>query len=180
LSYSATAFDHYFRTVADLLRPTTACDIQPGAGKHGQILRESANANGYACRVTATERESSRIASFQLNTIYDEIIFGDAVNLIRNPKLRFDFVVMGDCIQYLRKSDGLDLLNFFIYRTGYICVICPEVNIPDDSDGHQGEGCISTWSGHDFSGWDTLHQCWGGMNLFLIKGYQRARMRITG
>jgi hypothetical protein len=80
----------------------------------------------------------------------------------------------------MRKSEGTDLLNFPIYRTGYIAVVNPEAYLQDDWEGHAAEAHISTWGPHDFNNWNTLHHSWGGMHLFLVKGYQPSRMTITG
>jgi hypothetical protein len=94
-------------------------------------------------------------------------------------------VIIGDCIEHMRKSAGLDLLNFLIYRTGYTVLLVPENYVQDDWEGHAAEAHISTWTIHDFAGWDVLHKQgqqggWLTMHLFLIKGYQPSRMRITG
>jgi hypothetical protein len=88
--------------------------------------------------------------------------------------------MIGDCIEHMRKSCGVDLLNFLIYRAGYICVIYPDRFVQDDVDGHAAEAHISTWSQADFAAWDVIHHSWNGMHMFLIKGYQPSRMRITG
>jgi hypothetical protein len=80
----------------------------------------------------------------------------------------------------MKKSRGIDLLNFLVYRSGYICVTYPEAYVQDDWEGHAAEAHISTWGMADFSDWNTLHRSWDGMHLFLIKGYQPSRMTITG
>jgi hypothetical protein len=80
----------------------------------------------------------------------------------------------------MRKSAGIDLLNFLIYRAGYICVIYPDRYVQDDWEGHAAEAHISTWSLADFNDWNVLHHFWSGMHMFLLKGYQPSRMIITG
>ena len=173
-------FNHYVGTLIDLLRPARVCDIGPGRGKYSGIIRAKAKEHGFACHITAVEIDASYVEAFKLRDIYDEVIIDDAINLIKSPRLRFDFVIIGDCIEHMRKSDGIDLINFLIYRTGYICIICPEAWVQDDQNGHIAEAHISIWSVDDFRGMNMLHRFASGMHAFLIKGYQPSRMQITG
>jgi phospholipid N-methyltransferase len=180
LPYSSNAFDHYVSTVIGLLQPQTVCDIGPGAGKYVDIVRKAAELHGFAARITAVEIDEAYVEQYDLRSRHDEVILGDALDLINSPKVRFDLVIIGDCIEHMRKSNGVDLLNFLMYRAGYICVIYPEAYIQDDWDGHAAEAHISTWGPADFSDWKTLHHSWDGAHLFLIKGYQPSRLTITG
>ena len=180
MPYSSNAFDDSINTVVSLLQPATVCDIGPGAGKYGRIVRHRAAEDGFSTRVTAVEIDDSYVREFGLADIYDDIIIGDAVNLINSPRLRFDLVIIGDCIEHMRKSAGVDLLSFLMYRAGYICVIYPDEYIQDDWEGHAAEAHISTWSAEDFKGWKTIHHVRANMNLFVIKGYQPSRVTITG
>jgi 23S rRNA U2552 (ribose-2'-O)-methylase RlmE/FtsJ len=177
---SQNTFDYYVGTLFDLLQPARVCDIGPGRGKYSGIARQKAKEHGFDCHLTAVEIDASYVEEFKLRDLYDEIMIDDAVNLIKEPRRRFDFVIIGDCIEHMRKSDGIDLINFLIYRTGYICIICPESWQQDDIDGHAAEAHISIWSEHDFRGMDMLHRFVSPMHAFLIKGYQPGRMTITG
>ena len=110
---------------------------------------------------TRPDKTSSRL-------VYTEVIIDDAINLIKNPRIRYDLVIIGDCIEHMRKSDGLDLLNFLIYRSGYICVVYPAEYVQDDCEGHAAEAHISTWGLEDFAAWKPLHYFWSRMHIFLI------------
>jgi hypothetical protein len=180
MPYSSNAFDHWVGSMVGLLQPATVLDIGPGAGKNGKIVREAAAKNGFESHTTAIEIDESYVKSFQLNEIYDKVIIDDALNLINEPSTRFDLALIGDCIEHMRKSSGVDLLNFLVYRCGYICIVYPDSFIQDDWEGHAAEAHISTWSAADFSGWDLVHHSWGGMHMFLVKGYQSSRITITG
>ena len=180
MPYSSSAFDYYVGTLVSLLQPRNVCDIGPGAGKYGKIVRNIAVREQFKTHITGIEIDSSYIEQFGLRQIYDEVIVDDALRMLQTPQVRFDLVFIGDCIEHLKKSDGLDLLNFLVYRTGYICVIYPDAYVQDDWQGHAAEAHLSTWSPADFSAWDTLHHSWSGVHLFLVKGYQPSRMTITG
>jgi hypothetical protein len=133
--FSSNAFDYYIGTVVGLLQPRRVCDIGPGAGKYAGIVRRAAEQQGFAAHLTAVEIDESYVAQYGLRSLYDEVIVADAVRLIDNPKSRFDLVIIGDCLEHMRKSYGIDLLNFLVYRSGYICVIYPEAYVQDDWDG---------------------------------------------
>lgn len=178
MPYSSNAFDYWVSTMIALLQPATVLDIGPGAGKYGKIIREVGLAEDFTSHITAIEIDKTYVKEFQLHDIYDTVVVGDALDLIEKPQSRFELVMIGDCIEHLRKSAGLDLLNFLIYRSGYICVVYPDRFVQDDWEGHAAEAHISTWSMADFSDWDVLHHSWSGMHMFLIKGYQPSRMII--
>ena len=61
MPYSATTFDYYVTTLMDLLRPARACDIGPGAGKYGRIMKAAATTLGYACDLTAVEIDAGYV-----------------------------------------------------------------------------------------------------------------------
>lgn len=180
MPYSSSAFDYWVTSMVGLLQPATVLDIGPGAGKYGKIVRQVADKNCFSSHTTAIEIDESYVDDFKLNDIYDHVVVGDALDLIAQPQCRFELVMIGDCIEHLRKSAGIDLLNFLIYRSGYICVIYPDRFIQDDWEGHAAEAHISTWSMADFADWDVLHHSWDGMHMFLIKGYQPSRIQIKG
>src|SRR4051794_18909938 len=119
MPFSYDTFDHYVGTMLDLLQPATALDIGPGAGKFSSLAKASGERCGYKSTLTAVEIDETYVHKFELATKYDEVILGDGMTLIDSPRVRFEFCFIGDCIEHLRKSDGLDLINFLFYRTGY-------------------------------------------------------------
>jgi hypothetical protein len=177
---SADAFDKWIGAMVSLLQPSKVCDIGPGAGKYGKMIKKAAARGGFTSHVTAIEIDASYVEEYGLRSIYDEIIIDDAINIINTPQVRFDLVMIGDCIEHMRKSSAIDLLNFLVYRSSYICVVYPEKAIQDAWQGHAAEAHISTWSAEDFKGWNSLHKTvdhpWCKMHLSLIKGYQRSRL----
>lgn len=179
MPFSTDAFDQYIAKLIEFLQPARVLDIGPGAGKYVDMLRPLAAQHNFETHITGVEIDEVYVEKFHLRTRYDELIVGDAIELILQPKVRYDFVIIGDCIEHIRKSVAIDLLNFLVYRSGYICIVYPEALVQDDWHGHAAEAHISTWCKEDFRGWDTLHRVWNDMNLFLIKGYQPTKMIIT-
>jgi|SRR5882672_1447847 len=178
MPFSSNVFDDFMRQLIGALQPTTACDIGPGTGKYGHMIRDAAKGQ-FVTTTTAIEIDPSYVETYQLRDLYDTVIVDDCVSLILQPRVRFDLVIIGDCIEHLLKSRGIDLLNFLIYRTGYIVVIYPEAYVQDDWEGHAAEAHISTWSPKDFEPWPTIHRHAEGMHLFVVKGYQPTRVTLT-
>ncbi len=179
MPFSVDDFDGHVGELIGMLKPGTICDIGPGAGKYGKIARQVAQEKNFPIKLTAVEVDSSYVGEFSLGQIYDEIIVDDAVNLIRTPQIYYDMVIIGDCIEHLRKSDGIDLLNFLLYRTAHIVVIFPEGFLQDGSDDHPFEAHISAWSPEDFRGMKHLHTTFASVHLVLVRGYQPSKEEIA-
>ena len=179
MPYSVDVYDGHVSELIGMLRPASILDIGPGAGKYGKMARQVAAAKGFVPQVTAMEIDQSYVDEFGLNDLYDRVIVGDAVDLIKTPAIRFDMVIIGDCIEHLRKSDGIDLLNFLMYRTAHIVVVYPDGFLQDGSDDHPAEAHISAWNIEDFRGWKTLHASHACVNLVLIRGYLPSEVEIA-
>ena len=162
-------FDDVVSAIVKKINPKTFLDIGTGAGKYGKIVRDSSS----DCQVLGVEVEQSYISTYNLKSIYDEIWLKDAAKLMReNIGMSFDLVIIGDCIEHMPKSLGLDLLNFLTYRCGYTLVLSPEFIIQGVVGGIESEAHISVWSEEDFR-W---HDQWAFdnccmINLFLLRGY---------
>ena len=176
MPYSHDAFTKWNTDLVKLLQPKMVLDIGCGAGKYGKIVREVCP----EARIVGYEIHPPYIEQFRLCEVYHEVRVRPAISLLDRPRERYDLVLMGDVIEHMTKSQGVDLLNFLIYRSGYISVVYPEAYVQDDWEGNPHEAHISTWSSHDFAGWETIHKTWEGMNLYLVKGYQPSRMAVTG
>ena len=168
MPFSDGAFNEWIGDFIEQMQPKTVLDIGPGAGKYGLIVR----ARAPKASLMAREIDESYIQRYKLHEIYDYVTIGDATKLIHDPSFRSDLVILGDCIEHMRKSDGVDLLNFLVYRTAYIIVVTPWGLVQDAWEGHVAEAHISTWSEHDFVGWNTYHQFRDRIHLFVIEGYQ--------
>jgi 16S rRNA A1518/A1519 N6-dimethyltransferase RsmA/KsgA/DIM1 with predicted DNA glycosylase/AP lyase activity len=112
---SVKVFDSYVDKLVGILRPTTVLDIGPGEGKYSHIVRNRAKTDGFQVKLTAIEIDNDYVGQFNLKDLYDTVIVDDAINIIKNPRIRFSLVIIGDCIEHMKKSAGIDLLNFLIY-----------------------------------------------------------------
>jgi len=146
MPYSANTLDALTQGLIQILNPQSILDIGAGAGKYGHMVR-GILPNSH---LTAVEMDEEYVAEFSLRNLYNEVIVADATTLIENPRVRYDLVVIGDCIEHIRKSAALDLLEFLVYRSRYILIVYPYKFIQDDIDGHMQEAHISVWGPSDF------------------------------
>ncbi len=118
---SAQSYDETIVELFKLMQPASVLDIGPGSGKYARLAKR-AEVNA---RMTAMEIDATYVDIFRLRELYDEVRIGDAAELVNKPEARndlFDCVVIGDCIEHMPKSRGLDLLNFLTCRTGWTIV----------------------------------------------------------
>jgi predicted TPR repeat methyltransferase len=151
MPYSDEIFDDVAHQMISCIRVERCLDIGAGTGKYGMMVRQYHP----GCHIIGVEVERDYISKFNLKRIYDEIWVMPAQDLIEERLDDiYDIVVLGDCLEHLRKSDGVDLLNFLVYRTSYILAIYPERYIQGEWQGYRREAHISFWHEGDFSGLD--------------------------
>ncbi len=166
-AYSWPIFDQITTRTAELIGPATVLDIGAGSGKYGRLLREALP----QARLTALEVDADVAQRNELGAIYDEVINLTAADFMRgHPTRVFDLAIIGDCIEHMTKSEGIDLLNFLTYRSGYTLIITPEAMVMSLEPFYRGHN--SVWTERDFS-W---HDNWAfarvvEMQLFLLRGY---------
>jgi len=143
-------------------------DIGAGKGKYGRMVRGIKK----DVKITAIEPDESYIKRFKLKSLYDKVINKTAEEFIEgNPDYLTEMVIIGDCLEHLKKSDGLDLIHFFVYRSKMIVVIFPSKYIQLSWQGHKLEAHRSVWSKEDFEQFDNQYLKKGHTNMVIIRGY---------
>lgn len=168
MPYSDPRFDKTVEKFIKLHNFNNYLDVGAGAGKYGTMVRRIVpNAN-----IIGVEAEKSYIKQFKLKDTYNNIHHEYIERFIeKNPDFTTDLVIIGDCIEHLNKSSGIDLINYLIYRTKYILIIYPTQCIQYSWQGHKTEAHRSVWNKKDFR--DFKHQSYkkSFMNLAIIQGY---------
>lgn len=143
-------------------------DIGAGAGKYGKMV----SFFHPDAEKIAVEIDETYVKDFELEKIYNQVWVMPAINLI-SEKIdeSYDLVIIGDCFEHMRKSEGIDLLNFLVYRSKYILIHYPDRYIQETVDGHIHEAHISIWSEYDFYGFDYLLIKNGFIHTYAINGY---------
>jgi|SRR5579859_184832 len=148
MPYSKPVFDELAAQIIGAIAPRTCLDLGAGAGKYGKLVRRECP----ACRLLAVESHRGNIARFGLSQIYDAVECADVMSLFDTAlDAEYDLVVAGDLIEHLRKSDGIDLLNFLVYRAAFILLVYPSRFIQGVVAGNRREAHISAWSALDFA-----------------------------
>lgn len=173
---SFPVFDTVVEQFIEWISPRRALDVGCGAGKVGRMLRQHAP----ECVRVGIEIESSYVERFSLRELYHRIDVADIRRWWPEHSAEcFDLVVIGDCIEHLPKSQGLDLLNALQYRAAWIVVLAPEFIVQGAVGGVDAEAHCSVWSERDF-GW---HDLWAwdntrAMSLFVLRGYLASALSI--
>ena len=170
MPYSNSVLDDRILQILKQIQPSIVYDIGAGAGKYGQMVKE----NLPDTHSVAIEIDSDYIKRFKLPTIYDDVLEMSANDLVseRFYDTDFDTVIIGDCIEHLKKSDGIDLLNFLVYRARWILVQYPIKYLQNTFEGKHQEAHISVWGDTDFVSFEieeTLSET--SQKCVLIKGY---------
>jgi hypothetical protein len=170
MPFSLSTFDAeielYFRDAEH----DSILDIGPGEGKFGRMLGRI----GSSAKRIAVEVDATYVEQYGLRAVYDEVLIMDAACLMDHVDWKFGAVIIGDVIEHLRKSVGMDLLNFLMYRTRVIFVKFPVQMLQDDWEGHAREAHVSVWSEHDFSGFDHIFVENEPMQMAVLRGYRNA------
>jgi phospholipid N-methyltransferase len=171
MPYSSDLLDNKIEKVLIKIKPKIIYDIGAGAGKYGSLARKIFNQD---VKLTAIEIDSEYINRFNLEKLYNKVLCMSATDLI-NPKFystNFDTVIIGDCIEHLKKSDGIDLLNFLVYRSHWILIQYPVKYIQNTFEGKHQEAHLSVWEDKDFQSFEVKKKLLSGQQKFvLIKGY---------
>ena len=143
-------------------------DVGVGSGKYSGIIRKNIS----NAKIIGVEVDTSYIKKFDLNEKYSKIHNQSIEEFIEeNPDFFVEIAIIGDCIEHLKKSDGIDLLHYLVYRVKYIVIVFPTQYIQYSWNGHSKEAHRSIWDKSDFVQFKHKFKKKGIMNLVIIKGF---------
>lgn len=128
----------------------TVLDVGPGRGKYGRMVRELRP----DAHVTAMEIEGAYVELYGLWGIYNHVRVAPASRLLESPDAEWDIAFLGDVLEHMPKSQGLDVLHYLTYRTRYLWVQYPNRYRQGSLGGYPSEAHLSIWTRADF---DALH-----------------------
>ena len=174
MPYSSVVFDPVIAKIIKFVKTKNFLDLGAGAGKYGALARKI----DPSMHLTAVEIEKDYIKKFNLDSIYSEVLNMSVTDLLR-PKYydsKFDFIMCGDIIEHLKKSDGIDLLNFLIYRSRWIVIEFPHRYLINSVDGRHSGAHISVWGENDFESFERTElykskKVGGTQRLIVLRGY---------
>lgn len=177
MPYSSEIFDGEIKDIISKIKPTNFLDLGAGAGKYGELIKVAVP----EVKTIAIEIEQDYIERFSLKRTYDEVWNMSVLDLIspRYYEKTFDLVMIGDIIEHLKKSDGVDLINYLIYRSKWIIVEFPHQYLQNAVEGYDSEAHISVWGESDFVNFDcTKLYNKEGQRLVVLKGYLEHELSI--
>lgn len=169
MPFSESTFDQRIAGFIDTCKFKTYLDIGAGTGKYGRIIREIKRKEAY---IIAVEPDVSYIKKYRLKSIYNQVIDQKIENYIcGNPDFVVEMAIIGDCLEHLKKSDGIDLIHYLVYRTKAIIIVFPSKYIQFSYQGHLLEAHNSVWSEEDFGQFQHEYIKEGFMNLVFLRGF---------
>lgn len=175
MSGSFPVFDAVVQGLMVRLAPQRALDLGFCIGKYGQMLAATAP----DCHRAGIELDPVR-GQEGLQGPYATVHAGDVRSWWRqHPHACFDLVILGDCLGYLPKSEGLDLLNFMVHRCGHLVAVAGEFPALGSPDGPIPNAPMSVWSErdlqwHDRWAWDNCR----ATTLMVLRGYQSSPVAL--
>lgn len=123
-------------------------DIGAGDGKYGQWVRKSVS----GAHIEAIEIDPEWIEGYKLRSIYDEVYQTDVAEWLEwtDHDRWWDVVFIGDTIEHLNKSAGIDLIHYLIYRCQWMLLTFPCRYMQYSWYGHVYEAHRSAWDRSDF------------------------------
>lgn len=143
-------------------------DIGAGAGKYVDIIRERIP----FAFIEGIEGDKHFIKYFKLHQKYDKLYHTMVEHFFdQKPNYTTDMVIIGDLIEHLKKSDGIDLLHYLVYRCKCIVVVFPTKYVQYDLKGHSLQAHRSVWDRSDFKQFEHTFKSKGLISMVTIKGY---------
>ena len=182
MSGSFPVFDAVVQGLMARLAPQRAVEVGFCIGRYGQILAATApdcHRAGIELDPALAGHEGQESPEGR-HLHYATVHAGDARSWWRqHPHACFDLIILGDCLGYLPKSEGLDLLNFLVHRCAYLVAVAgefPALGSPDDPIPNVP---MSVWSERDLA-W---HDRWAWDNcrattLMVLRGYQSSPVAL--
>ena len=167
MPYSDSIYDRLVCGVVKELRPQRVLDVGVGAGKYSGLVRGMCDAH-----LTGIEVHWPYLEQFNLADLYDEMWAFDVMDLVEYRRaISFDLVILGDVLEHLRRSDGMDLLDYFFYRSKHVIVVYPDLYVQEgDPWGNSFEAHISLWTPADFERFHPVIRSNGVMSFVMFDG----------
>jgi phospholipid N-methyltransferase len=168
MPYSSGVFDSDVEGFLQTHSARYYLDLGPGYGKYGRMIRR---VNDSAV-IAAIECDEDYVSRFDLEHIYDVVHRGRLeMTPDEFPDLTCDIVIVGDVIEHLKKSDGLDLLNYLMYRCRYCLIVYPHKYLQYSWRGRAAEAHRSVWREADFEQFDATVVSRDATGLAIISGF---------
>ena len=154
MPFSSSTFDSVLSCHLTRIAPKSILDVGAGAGKYGKMVKEILP----DCRIEGIEPTKQYIEDYKLTECYAEI---HPVTLRQycssNSTARHDLVLFGDVLEHFFRSEAIDYIDYFLYRSEWVFVIWPTMMPQDDVGGNSYEIHKSNFGISDLAGKFDVH-----------------------
>lgn len=170
MPYSSDIFDSRVKQIIEASNYLSFLDIGCGEGKYHRLIKDVKP----QASIMGIEAHEPYVKQFKLQQKYDDLIVADAHrHLLSQPNFTTECAILGDVIEHMPKSQGIDVINYLVYRTKLILVIYPHRYVQFAHGRTPAiEAHISVWCKDDFAAFDYIYEEDEFMRLVAIKGYQ--------
>ena len=114
------------------LNPKSVLDLGSGFGKYGLLCREyidlpADRAYGKFKRRIDSIEAFKKYKTPLYNYVYDHVYFGDAIEILKKNKFKYDLVVFIDVLECLNKKNGKALIEEILKNSEGLLMSIPKV-----------------------------------------------------
>jgi hypothetical protein len=146
------------------VNPMTLLDIGIGFGKYGVLAREYLELWDGRGEYDSWKRGIDGIEVFKgyhnpiYSWAYNEVFFGDALEILPELNRRYDLVLMVDVLEHFTRDDGAALLTECKRVAKNVLISTPRVVSPQgEAFGNPKEAHVSGWTANDLKSFGTRY-----------------------
>jgi hypothetical protein len=130
MPFSADVFNGLIESHIKKINPQSILDVGAGAGKYGKILKSIST----EFKVDAVEPTLQYLVDYKLNDIYNKVHCDTIQDFAkRNSRNRYNAVIFGDVLEHFFRSEAIDYIDYFLYRSDWVFVLWPTFMPQDDA-----------------------------------------------
>lgn len=165
--HSYETFDQTLVETLKIIQPPRILDIGAGKGKYGALIKSLE----LPSLPVLTALEPFDECKPSLERYYDTVDIASADDLFSRPGENYHTIIMGDVLEHMRFSQGLDLIHFLMTRCEYLIIITP-YGMPMSIDGNFYASHNSLWRPESLHTIDHfLYARAAVMYFYIIRGF---------
>jgi hypothetical protein len=154
MPFSLDAFNSVISGHISKIAPSSILDVGAGAGKYGRIIRTLLPET----IIEAIEPTQKYIDEYKLNDLYNNVNCTTIQEFSRdNSRNRYNAVIFGDVLEHFFRSEAIDYIDYFLYRSDWVFVLWPTFMPQDDAMGNSYEIHKSNFSLIDLAAKFDIH-----------------------
>jgi hypothetical protein len=136
MPFSSNTFDKVLKEHLLKINPSQILDVGAGAGKNYQIIKQACPNS----TIDAIEPTQSYIEQYNLNQLYNKVYHKTLEEFCKeNPGNKYNTVLFGDVLEHFFRSEAIDYIDYFLYRSDWVIAIWPTFMPQDDYEGNHYE-----------------------------------------